>query len=240
MTDMNRNHKQHRFAWLILPVLALLAAHAVHADTQLYDVEVIIFANDSSGGDDEVTNQPGGDAVNARGSFPASGFTELSSGTYRLNNIRGGLAASRGYRVLFHRAWRQPAYDRARAIDYPVHALADSGRNSVEGSITLIKERYLHLDVNLLLMTARGSTPALYADGPGSRPAFRLAEKRRIKSNELHYFDHPRFGMIARVTPYESPEEPAIPEPVVEGMPDDTAGSAQEDEPVPAQDPLTR
>ncbi|MGB5541298.1 MAG: CsiV family protein [Gammaproteobacteria bacterium] len=237
---MNRNHKQHRFAWLFLPVLALLTAHAVHAETPLYDVEVVIFANDSSGSDDEVLNQPGSGAVNARGSFTASGYTELSSGAYRLDNIRGGLAASRGYRVLFHRAWRQPAYDRARAVDYPVHALADNGRNSVEGTITLIKERYLHLDVNLLLMTAGGTTPALHADGPGSRPAFRLTEKRRIKSNELHYFDHPRFGMIARVTPYDSPEEPATPEPEVEGMPDDTAGSAQEDEPVPAQDQLTR
>ncbi|HUT42362.1 MAG TPA: CsiV family protein [Gammaproteobacteria bacterium] len=237
---MIRNHKQHRFAWLILPVLALLAAHAVHAEPRLYDVEVIVFTNDSSGSDDEVMNQPGSDAVNARGSFPGNEFTELTSGSYRLNNIRGGLAASRGYRVLFHRAWRQPAYDRARAVDYPLHSLADNGRDSVEGTITLIKERYLHLDVNLLLMTAGGGTPALYADGPGSRPAFRLAEKRRIKSSETHYFDHPRFGMIARVTPYVSPDEPATPEPAGEGMPDDTAGSGQEDEPVSAQDQLTR
>ncbi len=36
---------------------------------------------------------------------------------------------------------------------------------------------------------------------------YELSEKRRIKrSGTLHYFDHPRFGMIAIVTPYQSPQ----------------------------------
>ena len=236
---MIRNNTQRRSAWFTLPVL-LLAAHVAHAEPRLYDVEVIIFASDVGGTGDEVMSQPGSEALHARGSLAASEFTELSSASYRLNNISGGLSAARGYRVLFHRAWRQQAYDRAHAVGYPVHSLAENGRDSVEGTITLIKERYLHLDVDLLLMTARGGTPAPYADGPGRSPAFRLAEKRRIRSGELHYFDHPRFGMIARVTPYEAPEEQAVPEPAGEGVPEDTAGGGQEEEPVSADDTLTR
>ena len=32
-------------------------------------------------------------------------------------------------------------------------------------------------------------------------------ERRRIRSNELHYLDHPVISMLLRITPYEKPEE---------------------------------
>ena len=32
-----------------------------------------------------------------------------------------------------------------------------------------------------------------------------IDESRRMRSNELHYLDHPLFGMIIKVTPYEAP-----------------------------------
>ena len=37
-----------------------------------------------------------------------------------------------------------------------------------------------------------------------------------MRSRELHYFDHPRFGMIAMVTPYDAPEDEPEPEPEAE------------------------
>jgi len=236
---MNRNAMINRLAWFSLLVLTLVVP-PLHAESRLYDVEVIIFSRGGSGTDDETPGQSGIDAVRATGTFPAGEFTELSSGAYQLNNISGGLAAASGYHVLFHRAWRQPAYERSNAVDYPVHTSAGSGRNSVEGTIALVKERYLHLYVDLLLKTAGSTAPGLYSDGSGSRPAFRLTEKRRIRSGELHYFDHPRFGMIARVTPYAAPDEPATSGPVEEAAPDDAAGNSQEEEPVTADDQLTR
>ncbi len=33
---------------------------------------------------------------------------------------------------------------------------------------------------------------------------YRMQQSRRMRSNETHYLDHPRFGIVARVTPYES------------------------------------
>ena len=240
MTDMIRNNTLRRSAWLTLPVLVLLlAAAAAQAAPDLYDVEVILFSNAPAGGDTELVSQGDGGAMPARTAFPAGDFTELSAGDYQLNNIQGGLAAASGYRVLFHRAWRQLAYDRANAVAYPVRAQAEYGRESVTGTISLIKERYLHLDVDLL-MTARSATPAPAAGEPGSRPVFRLAEKRRIKSGELHYFDHPRFGLIARVTPYQAADEQPMPGPPANSVPDDTTGNAQEQEPVLVDDQLTR
>jgi hypothetical protein len=37
-------------------------------------------------------------------------------------------------------------------------------------------------------------------------PHYRLATTRRVRSNELHYFDHPAFGVLVRVTPVPAPD----------------------------------
>ena len=170
----------------------------------VYDIEVIVFANISSGDDGENWNSPDPDAIRPSGSFNEDNFTELATSYYTLNDISYSLERSGRYRVLFHRAWRQLAFNKANAIAYPVHSIAENRRDSIEGIIKLIRERYLHLDVNLHLMSAADGTEVMFSDSPNSKPAFELIETRRINSNVLHYFDHPRFGLIARVTPYIS------------------------------------
>jgi hypothetical protein len=140
--------------------------------------------------------KPDAGTLRASGAFPENQFTELSQENYTLSRIRGGLSPAAGYTVLFHRAWRQLAYDGKHAVDYPVHSIA-TGRNSVEGTVTLSRERFLHLDIDLMLMQADGTA------------AYRLSEKRRIRSSsDIHYFDHPHLGVIARVTPYSTPDQP--------------------------------
>ncbi len=44
---------------------------------------------------------------------------------------------------------------------------------------------------------------------PWSVNGFRLHQKRRIRSRELHYFDHPLFGVLAQVRPVDGPPRPA-------------------------------
>jgi hypothetical protein len=39
---------------------------------------------------------------------------------------------------------------------------------------------------------------------------FRLQQSRRMRSSEIHYLDHPLFGVIAQVTPYELPQPKEI------------------------------
>jgi Peptidoglycan-binding protein, CsiV len=234
--------KQHRLtkAWPLIAALLLATFHqAVVAAPPIYDVEIIIFRNNAkSDAGEQWTTPASGDLSPAR-VLSQDEFTELSPSQYQLGDVRGGLRNSSGYTVLLHRAWRQAGYDAAHAIPYPIYSLAENGRDSIEGSVTLVRERYLHLDVDLLLLTASRAAPTQYADGHGSTPAFRLHEKRRVRSRELHYFDHPRFGMIAMVTPYDAPEEEPEPEPV-----DATAVPETADEPVsgagPDNDQLTR
>ena len=49
------------------------------------------------------------------------------------------------------------------------------------------------------------STAARFDRPPGK---YTLREKRRVKLNELHYFDHPFFGMLVRVSRYEPSRSP--------------------------------
>ena len=106
---------------------------------------------------------------------------------------------------------------------------------SNDGTVQLSLSRYLHLAVDLIYQPTAGPTnlesvnetdQAVTADtAPPAATVFRLQESRRMRSSEIHYFDHPKFGAIALVTPYEIPTvEVKLPQPVVsQGVETDSA-----------------
>jgi hypothetical protein len=190
---------------LLLSIACTSPAFAVQPGS--YDVEVIIFTYryPDSGGEKWPVRMPEQPA--SAGFYNSDQISELPVDSYRLNGISNGLRQSSAYSVVFHKAWRQPVFDKTSAVAYPVHSVADNGRSNIEGSVRLIRERFLHLDADLLMVPAGSRSVAMEPDSLQTTPVFALREKRRIKSNTVHYFDHPRFGMIATVTPYYSPEE---------------------------------
>ena len=220
-------------------VLALAGSPMALAEVPVYDVEVIIFSNQNSGDDGErwptsVRDNP------AAQDFVAEGqISERPESSYQLGGIAYGLQQSRGYSVLLHTAWRQPAYDSRNAIGYSVDTSVQNGSRRLSGRINLVRERYLHLDVDLFLSTAYATLSAT-EDATGS-PVYELSERRRIKkSGKVHYFDHPRFGMIAIVTPYQSPQmQQQLLEEEMEAAAAEEE-SAADDEPLPDDDQLTR
>ncbi len=78
----------------------------------------------------------------------------------------------------------------------------------IDGTLTVTRARYLHLWADLTytapIATADDPTPTLHR--------FRMQQHRRMRSGEIHYLDHPMFGVIVLATPYEPPKPPA-PEP---------------------------
>ncbi|MCI0400159.1 MAG: peptidoglycan binding protein CsiV [Gammaproteobacteria bacterium] len=91
-------------------------------------------------------------------------------------------------------------------------APADSAR--VDGIVRLRKTKYLHVDVDLVYFLpeylrhdaiAMGGTHlssgAVLTDQQSMY--VRLTESRKIRVNELHYFDHPLFGVLLKVTLYQ-------------------------------------
>ncbi len=209
----------------VVATLCCLGAQAVSAAQ--YDVEVIVFRNLAAR--DEGEQWPS-DTAGSTGGFASiplqQGLQELPESQFALNDVAGALQRSGAYQVLAHRLWRQSAYDRQSAAPYLLHAVQGSAHHELDGSITLLREHYLHLAIDLALRS--------------SGTLYRLDEARRIRSGELHYFDNPRFGVIARVTPYgsdESAPEDATGAGESTTAPDEEAGSAAE----PAADaPLTK
>ena len=113
-------------------------------------------------------------------------------------------------RVLLHVRWRQWLTGQSTAI--PVHlyggpAYGDPAELSLypypwalEGTLTLWMSRYLHVEADLVYQQK---------DAKDHLHPYRLTETRRLRSNELHYLDHPSFGMLIQLTP-----EKATPTPV--------------------------
>ena len=201
-----------RYALLLLSALSAgYCAPVLAAQPASYDVEIVVFAYRNVAANGEQWSVLAPEKTASPGNYNDSQIHELPVNAYRLNSISNGLRQSSSYSVLFHQAWRQPAYDEANAVHLPVHAVTASGNNTIEGSVRLIRERFLHLDADLLMMSAGNYNPVVDVN-MAAAPVYSLREKRRIKSNVTHYFDHPHFGIIARVTPYYTPEELLPPE----------------------------
>lgn len=91
----------------------------------------------------------------------------------------------------------------------------------IEGSIKVMLARYLHVDTDIMYFalrelgkntTSTETDPAitLINEYRNDEEAFTLYQmkqlRRRMRSSELHYLDHPVIGMLLKITPYEKPE----------------------------------
>jgi hypothetical protein len=114
----------------------------------------------------------------------------------------GRLQRSNIYRVVFHRAWVQPVPDRDQLRPMLIQAGERIGTGwRIEGFLGVTRGRYLHLDTRLWYL------PNPSRDAQAQDPGYmELREQRRMRSGELHYLDHPKFGVLARVDPIQPPD----------------------------------
>jgi hypothetical protein len=96
-----------------------------------------------------------------------------------------------------------PGRQQARPLELP-SGTHNPDKAYVDGLVRVTVERYLHLDLDLRLHLPANTTQAMSLEY--GVPEIRLRQQRRMRSKELHYIDHPRFGVIALITPYESPQ----------------------------------
>ncbi|MEJ2601806.1 MAG: CsiV family protein [Gammaproteobacteria bacterium] len=138
---------------------------------------------------------------------PDLNFRPLTEADFALTEVANRLARSRGYRMLLHVAWEQPGYGRESARPLALSRLAELP-DRLGGDVRLYRSRFLHLAVDLELVSDEPASLVTPVVSAGDDPfaalgpvVYRLDESRKMKSGELHYFDHPRFGVVARVTP---------------------------------------
>ncbi len=150
----------------------------------IYKVEVLIFENLVDMGIDGEQWRKLKERPARWNTVPVSAgegpLKAMSSTALNLSQVRHRLEKSGKYRVLYHEAWSQPVLSKeentAAWIELP---------GQVEGSINLYKGRYLHLIADLVFSSYDGEV--------------RLNQHRRLKPKELHYLDHPLFGVLVRV-----------------------------------------
>ena len=132
-----------------------------------------------------------------------------------------------GYHILLHVAWLQPA--RKPWQVKPVHLYAKSlnARSSdhaiynepiydplqkfmLNGTVRISRSNYIDVKTDLVLNVPKQqliqADPLQFKQWPASRTvaSFSLRERRRMRPNEIHYLDHPLFGLLIKVTPQSS------------------------------------
>jgi hypothetical protein len=119
------------------------------------------------------------------------------------------------YHPLVHGGWIQLGLPESQA---PAIDLAVLGSTNPVGTITVYLSRFLHakLDVSYLdtasplAAAPPGSAGSAAPAAPGGfgalaevplAPRYHLTQERQMRSGELHYFDHPAFGVLIKITP---------------------------------------
>ena len=146
----------------------------------------------------------------------------LDEAAYALNETLGRLERLDAYEPLMHFGWTQSTWPEDRTKPLPLH-LFGRPPAALDGSLMLYLSRYLHLVVDLELQApeAERETRAAasgfdgfaagrdYREPLAPRPIrYRIQEDRILRNGDLRYFDHPRFGVLARVTRVEEQQEP--------------------------------
>ncbi len=84
------------------------------------------------------------------------------------------------------------------------------------GTVTVNLARYLHLKADITYYNPEVYLAEQIAEQNIDTPNieyFKMFESRRMRSNKIHYLDHPYFGIIALITPYEHESKKAISQP---------------------------
>jgi hypothetical protein len=168
---MNRAIVTERLSGLLL--LSLLLQGAAYAADNLYKFEMVIFERPGVATEPAVESREDAPAINLAGRLDAmaAGDKRLGPAAYTLKQ--------KGMIVHEHLAWIQSP----RGLDSKAWYQVGDGR--LDGLVRMTRGRFLHLDAELTLR-GTGSRAKLY---------------RRMRSGELHYVDHPKFGILIEATP---------------------------------------
>ena len=143
------------------------------------------------------------------------GLVMLAEENFQLKDEFERLDNLEEYTPLLHFGWTQTTYPDDEQEVRPLSSFVTLP-NGLEGDLTLYLSRYLHLAVNLQLDdTPVKELPCGYDNdkpeesAPRTYPVrYRIEEDRIFRIGELHYFDHPKFGVLAKIIRAEEVEPP--------------------------------
>ena len=150
--------------------------------------------------------------------LPDTELVLLDAEDYQLGDILDRMRRLDVYEPVMHFGWTQATWPEEQTEPVPLHRFARPPPE-LDGDITLYLSRFLHLVIDLQLEAPKVTTFSvdeqerlgdtrtvgeLLGDVNGQAPVYyRLREDRILKNGELRYFDHPKFGVLAKVTRVE-------------------------------------
>lgn len=161
-------------------------------------------------------------------------FKLLPEDQYTMGDVMARLKRLDVYEPLMHFAWSQATWPDEDTLPIEL-ALLGTPPPGLDGTLRLYLGRYLHLVVDLQLdapIEAVGAADRMdamtnYGDDRSPRDSglmgrsygsaadaplrYRIEENRILRSGELRYFDHPKFGVLAKIVRLEESPE-ALPE----------------------------
>ena len=121
-------------------------------------------------------------------------------------------------RPILHGRWRQPVP--TRDAPEPIYLSSETspdspaiaaGLKKVEGFVTVTVGRYLHFAPTLWyhadtlgmtpIVVPAAPSPGAFATDAAPVPYMELNESRRMRSETLHYLDHPKLAVLVRIDP---------------------------------------
>lgn len=144
----------------------------------------------------------------------------LSRSDYTMQDIMRHLRRLDAYDPIMHFGWTQATIPLGHTEMMHLSRFG-TPPPGLDGSVTLYLGRYLHLVVDLAMDAPNagagavvsdpseynfGDMRARYDEAMQGRTRFRINEDRIFKSGDIRYFDHPKFGVVAKVTRVEEDE----------------------------------
>ena len=133
-----------------------------------------------------------------------------------LAEVRSRMTTDRGYDVLAHFAWQQPAFNRNNAQPIIIDSQLQKRRHEtspIYGQVRAYQERFNHVEIKIELdRLIPANLRERFAEHQGIELAwlpdswkFVIDESRRVRPGELHYIDHPLFGVLIHVSRVSQP-----------------------------------
>ncbi|WP_051640697.1 CsiV family protein [Thiomicrorhabdus sp. Milos-T2] len=190
--------------------LALFTSQA-QAQVPSYKIEVIVFENLNLKG---WTEEHWPDQIELPSTENSTSIFTRNQKPLWINRRNQSLVGTeaklnkRGYRVIFHQAWSQLAYANKKAPTVLIENDQKRGANLI-GTVRLYKTRFAHVDFDLELerripskiLEKFAQNQGISAGEAPTHWRFNIKESRKIKPGELHYIDHPLFGVLVKITP---------------------------------------
>lgn len=134
----------------------------------------------------------------------------LNTESFTLNEEVEKMTTDKGYDVLAHFAWQQEALPREEALPVLVDQFVQQRRlesSILFGTIRMYQERFPHVQVNLeidrqipqAVLERFTEHQHLDIDWITEGWRFQINESRRVRFGEIHYLDHPIFGVLIKV-----------------------------------------